>query len=97
MEEFVPLLSPDPTQRRERAGTVCLLKLQCVFKICPPKTLINSISLWSLSPKTLLPSGKNPLSLNVIERLPAGVIFELYKKLSEISGIEIEDGKLKDF
>ena len=38
LEEFVPLLSPGPTHRRERAGTVCLLKLQCVSKICPPKT-----------------------------------------------------------
>lgn len=65
LEEFIPLLSPGPAHRRERAGTVCLLKLQCVSKICASEMLINSISLWSLSPRTLLPSGKNPLSLNL--------------------------------
>lgn len=65
LEEFIPLVSPGPTHRRERAGAVCLLKLHCVSKICPPKMLINSISLWWLSAKTLLPSGKNPLSLNL--------------------------------
>ena len=36
-------------------------------------------------------------NLKMIEKLPAGVIVELYKKLSEVSGIEIDDGKLKDF
>ena len=57
----------------------------------------NRVNAITLLDGCLFDLEKNPLPVNVIERLPAGVIFELYKKLSEISGIEIEDGKLKDF
>ena len=57
----------------------------------------NRVNAITLLDGCLFDLQKNPLPLNVIEKLPAGVIFELYKKLSEISGIEIEEGKLKNF
>ena len=57
----------------------------------------NRVDAITLLDGCLFDLQKNPLPLNVIEKLPAGVIFELYKKLSEISGIEMEEDKLKNF
>lgn len=57
----------------------------------------NKVNAISLLDGCLFNLQKNPIPLKVIEKLPAGVIVELYKKLSEISGIEMEDDKLKNF
>jgi len=38
---------------------------------------------------------QNLINVEVIERLPAGVIVELVYKLLEISGIEVDEDKLK--
>lgn len=57
----------------------------------------NKVNAISLLDGCLFDLHKNPVSLSVIEKLPAGVIVELYKKLSEISGIELEEDKLKNF
>ena len=57
----------------------------------------NKVNAINLLDGCLFDLQKKPLPLKMIEKLPAGVIVELYKKLSEVSGIEIDDGKLKDF
>lgn len=57
----------------------------------------NNVDAISLLDGCLFNLQKNPMPLKAIEKLPAGVIVELYKKLSEISGIEMDDGKLKNF
>lgn len=55
---------------------------------------VNAITLLD---GCLFDLNKKPYPTEVISKLPAGVIVELYKKLSEISGIEIEEDKLKNF
>lgn len=57
----------------------------------------NNVDAISLLNGCLFDLEKNPVKLHVIEKLPAGVIVELYKKLSEISGIEMKEDNLKNF
>lgn len=82
--KFMPLLSPGSTLR-SGAVTVCLVKSQCVSKVCPPKTSNNSkishinfrISLSGhYYPKAFSQMGKNTLSFNLQPN-----VSELLKKL----------------
>lgn len=57
-------------------------------------TTVNAITLLD---GCLYDLQKNPIPLHVIEKLPAGVLVGLYRKLSEISGIDLDERKLKDF
>lgn len=82
--KFMPLLSPGSTLR-SGAVTVCLVKSQCVSKVCPPKTSNDSkishinfrISLSGhYYPKAFSQMGKNALSFNLQPN-----VSELLKKL----------------
>ena len=41
----------------------------------------------------LFDNNKQPVPRNIIEKLPAGVVMELYKKIAEISGIPTEQNE----
>ena len=44
--------------------------------------------------QALVNKNKEPFSLEVLQKLPAGVVMELYKKVSEISGIPTDNANV---
>ena len=58
---------------------------------------VNKINAITLITGCLFDMNKEALPGNVIEKLPAGVILELYRKLCEISGIELDEERFANF